>query len=123
VANIFSALAKPAWVAELKMSDEISNNPPENDPRLLRLSPEDNVVVLIAALEAGETVQIQGHLVEIPERLPLGFKLAARAIEPGEKIIKYGVPIGSATQPIPVGSLVHTHNLKSDYLPTRPQRQ
>ncbi len=41
-----------------------------------------------------------------------------REIAPGEKIIKYGVPIGSAVLRISVGEHVHTHNIKSDYLPT-----
>jgi hypothetical protein len=36
----------------------------------------------------------------------------------GAKIIKYGVPIGSATCEIAAGDHVHTHNLRSDYLPT-----
>jgi hypothetical protein len=33
-------------------------------------------------------------------------------------VIKYGAPIGSATRDIAPGEYVHTHNLKSDYLPT-----
>jgi len=51
-------------------------------------------------------------------RLPIGHKVAARAIAAGEKILKYGAPIGSATAPIAAGEHVHTHNVQSDYLPT-----
>jgi len=40
------------------------------------------------------------------------------AIAQGEKVCKYGCPIGSATRPIEVGQHVHVHNLKSDYFPT-----
>ena len=36
------------------------------------------------------------------------------APDEGEKIIKFGAPIGSAIEDIPIVSLVHLHNLKSD---------
>ena len=86
--------------------------------RLLRLHPDDNVLTVLSPFEPGETL-VWGELtVEVSERLPLGHKVAARAIAAGEKILKYGVPIGSATTGIGPGRHVHTHNLKSDYLPT-----
>jgi len=75
---------------------------PVSDPRFLRLHPDDNVL----------TVIVTAHTV------PLGHKVAARAIAAGEKIIKYGAPIGSATRAIASGEHVHTHNVKSDYIPT-----
>jgi len=42
-----------------------------------------------------------------------GHKYAARDIKQGEKIIKYGNPIGYATCDIKEGEHVHTHNLKT----------
>ncbi len=84
----------------------------------MQLAPPDNVLTVIATLEAGTTVEVNGQQVTIPHRLPLGHKVAARDLVVGEKIIKYGVPIGSATAPIRAGEHVHTHNIKSDYLPT-----
>ena len=92
-------------------------NPPI-DPRLLRLHPADNVLTVIATLEAGTQLRIGDETVTVPARLALGPKVAARAIAAGDKIIKYGAPIGSASQPIAPGEHVHTHNLRSDYLPT-----
>ncbi|MBI3853570.1 MAG: UxaA family hydrolase [Verrucomicrobia bacterium] len=91
---------------------------PTTDSRLLRISPRDNVFVAIATIEAGEEFQVDGKSIHASLDLPLGHKVAARDIAPGQKIIKYGVPIGSAILPIPVGEHVHTHNIKSDYLPT-----
>ena len=88
------------------------------DPRLLQLAPSDNVLTVIATLEPGETILVAGQSIIIPTRLPLGHKLAARDLAPGDKIIKYGVPIGSAVTRIATGEHVHTHNIKSDYLPT-----
>lgn len=90
----------------------------DTDKRLLRLHPADNVLTAIAPLEAGEELWIEDEKVRLKATVPLGFKVAARFIRAGEKIIKYGVPIGSATADIRRGEMVHTHNLKSDYLPT-----
>ena len=89
-----------------------------HDPKLLLLDPADNVLVAIQTLEAGDTLSLAGQRVNVPARLTLGHKLAARAIRAGEKILKYRVPIGSATQDIAAGEHVHLHNMKSDYIQT-----
>jgi altronate dehydratase len=89
-----------------------------NDERLLRLSAEDNVLVAIRPIECGASLTIGGQSIQVTDRIPLGFKVAARNISAGEKIFKYGAPIGSATIEIATGSTVHVHNMKSDYLPT-----
>jgi hypothetical protein len=39
-------------------------------------------------------------------------------IAAGERVIKVGVPIGTATQAIAPGEHVHSHNLRSDYIAT-----
>jgi hypothetical protein len=89
-----------------------------NDKRFLHLSPSDNVLVATRAIERGSLLTIGGQPVQVGERIPLGFKVAARDISTGEKIFKHGAPIGSATCDISAGSTVHVHNMKSDYLPT-----
>ena len=64
---------------------------------LIILSPKDNVGVLKRA---------RGDV-------PMGHKIALRAIKKGEPVIKYGYPIGVATMDIAEGDFVHTHNLAS----------
>jgi altronate dehydratase small subunit len=88
------------------------------DPRLLLLDDRDNVLVATVRIRAGETVAIAGSRVTMPADLPIGHKLARKPVAAGEKIMKYGAPIGTATAPIAVGDPVHVHNLKSDYTPT-----
>jgi hypothetical protein len=88
------------------------------DPRLLLLDERDNVLVVRTSIRAGETVAVGAAAVTVERNLPLGHKLARRAIAPGEKVVKYGAPIGSATAAIDVGAHVHVHNLASDYTPT-----
>ena len=84
----------------------------------IRLSPLDNIVVLSRSVEADTTIEVDGHRLRVASPLGLGHKLALRPIAVGEKILKYGVPIGSATRDISAGEHVHIHNMKSDYLPT-----
>lgn len=96
----------------------MGNSDTTADHRLLRLHRRDNVLVLTRALEGGERLRIEGTDCVLADALDLGHKLAARRIEPGETIVKFGVAIGSATEAIPTGAHVHLHNMKSDYLPT-----
>ncbi|MBI4023812.1 MAG: UxaA family hydrolase [Verrucomicrobia bacterium] len=100
------------------MTKESKNKTARTDRRLLLISPEDNVFVAVADIDAGETFLVNGAAVPVPIRIPLGHKVAARGIPAGEKVVKYGAAIGSATRDISAGDHVHTHNLKSDYLPT-----
>lgn len=91
---------------------------PRTDGRLLLLDARDNVLVTARHLAAGETVIIEGQAVAIENDLPIGHKLARCLISAGDKIVKYGAPIGSATAPIAMGAHVHVHNVRSDYTPT-----
>lgn len=88
------------------------------DPRLVLLAPEDNCVVVARSLAAGESVEIDGESVTLPKAIGLGHKLARRSIAAGEKVLKYGAIIGTASGAIAKGEHVHTHNLASDYIPT-----
>lgn len=90
----------------------------KTDPRLLLLSPGDCVFVLRDRIAAGETILVEGQTVRLPVTLGLGHKIARRPIAVGEKVLKYGAPIGSASQAITLGAHVHLHNLRSDYTAT-----
>ena len=85
-------------------------------PRLLLLHPTDNILVCATRVSAGDRLTIDGAALVAPEAVEVGHKVARRALASGEKVIKYGAPIGSATAAIPIGAWVHSHNMKSDYL-------
>jgi hypothetical protein len=89
-----------------------------SDPRLVLLAPEDNCVVVAQALARGDRVTIDGEPVEVEKAVGVGHKLARRPIARGERVLKYGAVIGTASAQIARGEHVHTHNLESDYLPT-----
>ena len=94
------------------------NSPAPSAPHLLLMSPEDNCLIARTALAAGDTVDIDGMPVTLPEDIPLGYKVARNALRPGDKVLRYGALIGSVTAVVPCGAMLHTHNLASDYLPT-----
>lgn len=85
---------------------------------LLRLSQADNVLLATGLVGPGPAPVNGGADITLLAAVTLGHKVAARDIAKGEKILKYGVPIGSATADIPAGAHVHLHNMKSDYTPT-----
>ncbi len=91
---------------------------PITDPRLLLLSPGDTVFVLRDQIAAGEAVMVEGVAVAFPQPLGLGHKIARLPVAAGDKVIKYGAPIGRAVCAIAPGDHVHLHNLVSDYTPT-----
>lgn len=76
-------------------------------------------MVLLRHVKAGEPIEIGQQRVVMMVDLPLGHKIAARPINVGEQIIKYGVSIGVATRAISFGEHVHLHNMTSNYIPTR----
>jgi hypothetical protein len=96
--------------------------PPEpaagNDPRLLLLDDRDSVLVVASRIRAGDAFRLDGVSLVAAVDLPLGHKVARRPIAAGEKVLKYGAPIGTATEPIPTGAHAHVHNIRSDYTPT-----
>jgi altronate hydrolase len=82
--------------------------------RLIRINGNDNVGVALSALKKGEALPLpDGSLLTAADDLPPGHKIALRDIEAGERIIKYGFPIGAAACRISRGAHVHTHNVKT----------
>ena len=45
--------------------------------------------------------------------IPLGHKVAVKAMADGDTVVKYDHDIGRAIAEIPVGGYVHAHNVKS----------
>jgi len=86
--------------------------------RLLLMSPEDNCMIARTDLPAGLVVEIDGAPVTLPEAVRLGHKVARRALAIGDRVLRYGAPIGTMTAPAAPGAHIHTHNLASDYIPT-----
>ena len=85
---------------------------------VLLLAPADNIAVATSELAAASQREIGGQRIVLKTGVDIGHKFAVRLIRSGEKIVKCGAPIGTATRDIDAGEYVHTHNMASDYLPT-----
>lgn len=88
------------------------------DSRVLVLAPGDNVAIAKSDIAAGTTLQVMGVTVTVKAAMEVGHKFAFRKIAKGERVTKYGAPIGVATQDIAPGDSMHLHNITSDYIPT-----
>ena len=81
-------------------------------------SPKDSVVTLTDKVSVGNQVMyfLNDELVSVTalEDVPQYHKLAVKAVELGDPVIKYGEVIGVAKADIRPGEHVHTHNLSSD---------
>jgi altronate hydrolase len=76
---------------------------------VIRLHPEDNVVVARVDIEPGTV--IPGENVIARERAPAGYKIATRHLRKGDAVLKYQVTIGFAAEDLPAGTMVHGHNI------------
>ena len=75
---------------------------------VIRLHPDDSVVIARAALLPGAEV---APGVTATERVPAGHKVAVKPVAVGEPVMRYGQIIGFATQPIAPGQHVHVQNI------------
>lgn len=91
-------------------------------PKLILLHEADNVLVCVAPFAAGESLAIDGVELRAGDAVGVGHKVARRAIRPGERVFKYGAPIGSATRDVAPGEWVHSHNMQSDYIPSHDRK-
>lgn len=80
------------------------------------LHPNDNVIVCCSDAAAEQLVSIGMTTLVLKNPISVGHKAAFKDIMQGQKIIKYGVSIGSATRDIKIGEHVHLSNVKSDYI-------
>lgn len=79
-------------------------------PDFIRIHPDDNVAVALAAVPAGTVFSGVRAVMDIPQ----GHKMALKPLNAGDQVVKYGFSIGHATQTIAPGQWVHTHNMKTN---------
>ena len=85
--------------------------------KVIIIHEKDNVATALVPLAAGSSlvVDIGGNAerLRILADIPAGHKVALRPIGAGEKVVKYGEPIGQASAAIAAGEHVHVHNVTS----------
>jgi altronate hydrolase len=78
---------------------------------VLRIGDNDMVGIARRPILAGEAFVTDGRIRTTVTDVPYGHKVALADIAEGVDVRKYGQIIGQATQHIPAGAHVHTHNL------------
>ena len=89
----------------------MSNNS-TNTGRVIRLDPQDNVVVAPNEIPVGTFIASE-HVTTL-HKVPAGHKIATRLIRQGEPVLKYNTVIGFAGEDTPPGSWMHSHNILFD---------
>lgn len=80
----------------------------------LRINEADDVAIALVDLPKGTAIEVGGRTVTLVEDIAKGHKVALHPIAQGDNVIKYGYPIGHATEPIAEGEWIHSHNIKTN---------
>jgi (2R)-sulfolactate sulfo-lyase subunit alpha len=76
-------------------------------------------VVVVEGVKSGDTltgwIMDQDREIEVTSKsdIPIGHKLAIKALPKDSTVIKYGVDIGRVVAPIAVGEHAHVQNIKT----------
>ncbi len=82
--------------------------------RFLQIHPDDNALVALTDLSAGERIEFQEHTFNLPHSVAAKHKFTLTDLAPGDPVRMYGVLVGRATEAVPLGGWLHTGNLRND---------
>jgi altronate hydrolase len=85
--------------------------------RALRIHPGDNVVVALADLAAGATIEGDFGALRLRGRAGAKHKIALANLAPGDPVTMYGVLVARATMPIARGESLSVDNVRHDASP------
>ena len=79
---------------------------------ILKVHPNDNVIVALRDLLTGEEVYLDNKKFIVSENIAAKHKFTEAALQPGDAIFMYGVLVGKAQVNIPAGARISTTNVK-----------
>ena len=79
---------------------------------VLKIHPDDNVLVALKELKQGETIQWNGNSYLLQENIPAKHKFTTRPISKDEAVKMYGVLVGKANYDLPPGVRISIENLR-----------
>lgn len=85
----------------------------------LLISPKDNVAVALTNIHKGDVLTVNGKKIQLKENVPVKHKFTLQALNQGDVVTMYGVPVGKAILPIKKGALITTENLEHVAAPYR----
>lgn len=80
--------------------------------KLIKVHPSDNVLIALINLENGERVKFEDTEITLATAVKAKHKIAAEKFEAGDRIIMYGVLVGTANSSIEKGEVLTTENVK-----------
>jgi altronate hydrolase len=80
--------------------------------KIIKVNATDNVAVALINLIAGEVIPFEGEDIKILSDTKSKHKIALQKFESGDRIIMYGVLVGSANGVIEKGDVLTTENVK-----------
>ena len=80
--------------------------------KLIKVHASDNVAVALVNLKAGEVLSFDGKEINVLSDIKSKHKIALQKFESGDRIIMYGVLVGSANGTIEKGDILTTENVK-----------
>jgi len=89
---------------------------PTAENAVIHLHESDNIAIARVQLPAGQTIRAGGRSITLEDPIPIGHKVAIRAIAAGEAIVRYGQVMGRARIRIEPGRHLHTHNVAFEEL-------
>ncbi len=82
--------------------------------RVLRIHPDDTVLVALTDLTAGESIAHEGGVLTLVTAVAAKHKVVLQDLAVGDPVVMYGVLVGRATQPIARGAALTTGNVRHD---------
>jgi altronate hydrolase len=79
---------------------------------VLKVHPDDNVIVALADLPRGSTVTHEGMTCTLADAIPAKHKFFTTSLNAGEAVIMYGVMVGKTQAPVVQGGLMTTTNVR-----------
>lgn len=80
--------------------------------QVLKIHEDDNVLVALANLSKGNTIVFENEEYVLQDDINAKHKFFTRDMQPGDKVIMYGVLVGTAQSFIPKGGWMSTGNVK-----------
>jgi altronate hydrolase len=82
--------------------------------RVLKLNPQDNVLIALQDLQKGEQIDFSGQTYILESNVPAKHKFATQDLQTDSPVIMYGVLVGKARVPVRKGEVITTLNLRHD---------
>uniref|UniRef100_UPI0030EB7607 UxaA family hydrolase n=1 Tax=uncultured Cyclobacterium sp. TaxID=453820 RepID=UPI0030EB7607 len=79
--------------------------------KVLRIHPDDNVLVALTDLKKGEIIQFENNEIKLKNSVSAKHKFTISDLDQGEQVYMYGIIVGKALSPIASGEVITTANL------------